>query len=128
MTTIQAKVPEFLAKLASEAAAKEQTSVDNIVRIALAPHVGAWQVRDDIEMRAHRGNLQALDRVLAACPPARRCPGMNYESCAWRTPAPKRPPHDSAAKEHKQHRGRIDGLALESATAMAWAKSSSKSN
>jgi hypothetical protein len=68
MTTIEAKVPDFLAKLASEAAAKEQTSLDNIVSIALAAHVGAWQVREDLEARAKRGNLQNLDRVLARVP------------------------------------------------------------
>ncbi len=68
MTTIQARVPDFLAKLASEAAAKEQTSMDNIVSIAPAAHVGAWQVREDMETRAKRGNLQTLDRVLARPP------------------------------------------------------------
>lgn len=68
MTTIEAKVPDFLAKLASEAAAKEQTNQDNIVSIALAAHVGAWQVREDLATRAERGNLQTLDRVLARVP------------------------------------------------------------
>jgi len=38
------------------------------VSIALAAHVGAWQVRDDLEVRAQRGNLQTLDRVLARVP------------------------------------------------------------
>ena len=75
MTTIQAQVPDFLAKPASEAAAKERTTVDNIVSIALAAHVGAWQVRDDIEVRAHRGNLQTLDRVLARVPARPPLPG-----------------------------------------------------
>jgi hypothetical protein len=75
MTTIQANVPDFLAKLASEAAAKEQTTVDNIVSIALAAHVGAWQVRDDLEVRAQRGNLQTLDRVLARVPARPPLPG-----------------------------------------------------
>lgn len=75
MTTIQAQVPDFLAKLASEAAAKERTTVDNIVSIALAAHVGAWQVRDDIEARAQRGNLQTLDRILARVPARPPLPG-----------------------------------------------------
>ena len=48
MTTIQANIPDFLAALAHEAADKEQTSLDNIVSIALAAHVGAWRVRTDI--------------------------------------------------------------------------------
>ena len=68
MTTIQANVPDYLARLATEAAAKEQTSLDNIVAVALAAHVGAWQVRDDIETRAQRGNLETFDRILARVP------------------------------------------------------------
>jgi len=75
MTTIEAKVPDYLAKLAREAAAKEQTTMDNIVSIALAAHVGAWQVRDDLEVRAQRGNLQTLDRVLARVPARLPLPG-----------------------------------------------------
>lgn len=75
MTTIQANVPDFLAKLAREAAAKERTTLDNIVSVALAAHVGAWQVRDDIETRAQRGNLQTLDRVLARVPAHPPLPG-----------------------------------------------------
>lgn len=33
--------------------------------VALAAHIGAWQVRDDIETRAKRGNLETLDKILA---------------------------------------------------------------
>jgi hypothetical protein len=75
MTTIQANVPDYLAKLAAEAAAKEHTSLDNIVSIALAAHVSAWQVRDDIETRAKRGDLKTLDRVLARVPALPPVPG-----------------------------------------------------
>jgi hypothetical protein len=75
MTTIQANIPDFLAKLASEAAAKEHTSLDNIVSVALAAHVGAWKVRDDIETRAQRGNQQTLDSILARVPARPPLPG-----------------------------------------------------
>ena len=51
-----------------EAADKEQTSLDNIVSIALAAHVGAWRMRTDIEARAQRGNLETLARVPANPP------------------------------------------------------------
>jgi hypothetical protein len=54
-----------LAKLAAEAAAKEQTTLDNIVAVALAAHVGAWQVREDVRARAQRGDLKTFDRILA---------------------------------------------------------------
>ena len=75
MTTIQASIPDFLAALAHEAADKEQTSLDNIVSIALAAHVGAWRVRTDIEARAQRGNLETLDRILARVPANPPLPG-----------------------------------------------------
>ena len=75
MTTIQAKIPSYLAKLAQEAADKERTSFDNIVSVALAAHVGAWSVRDDIETRAKRGSLEAFDRVMANVPDVPPLPG-----------------------------------------------------
>ena len=75
MKTIQANVPDYLARLAAEAAAKEQTTLDNIVAVALAAHVGAWQVRDDIETRAKRGNLETLDKILARVPARPPLPG-----------------------------------------------------
>ena len=75
MTTIQANVPDYLARLATEAAAKEQTSLDNIVAVALAAHIGAWQVRDDIAIRAKRGNLETFDRILARVPDVPPLPG-----------------------------------------------------
>lgn len=75
MKMIQANIPEYLAKLAAEAAAKEQTTLDNIVTIALAAHVGAWQVREDIEVRAKRGNLATFDRILMRVPDVAPLPG-----------------------------------------------------
>ena len=70
MTTIHAKVPDYLAKLAAEAAQKEKVSVDQLVSLALAAQVSAWRVRDDIETRAQRGTLSDFDRILAAVPDA----------------------------------------------------------
>ena len=77
MTTIQAIIPDFLAELAHEAADKEQTSLDNIVSIALAAHVGARRVRTDIEARAQRGIWKLSTASSTASPPIRRCRGMN---------------------------------------------------
>ena len=68
MTTIHANVPDYLAKLASEAAVKEKVSVDQLVSLALAAQVSAWKVRDDLETRAKRGRLEDLDRILARVP------------------------------------------------------------
>lgn len=64
MTTIQAKVPNYLARLAKEAAAKEQVSMDQIVSLALSAQISAWHVRDDIERRATRGQVRDLSLVL----------------------------------------------------------------
>ena len=51
-----------------EAADLEQTSLDNIISIALTAQVGAWRVRTDIKARAQRGNLETLARVPANPP------------------------------------------------------------
>lgn len=75
MTTIEAKVPDYLARLACEAAEKENVSVDQIVALALAAHVSAWRVRDDIATRAARADLAAFDRVLAKVPDVPPLPG-----------------------------------------------------
>jgi hypothetical protein len=41
MTTIEAKVPDYLAKLATEVAKRENTSVDHIIALALSAQVEA---------------------------------------------------------------------------------------
>jgi hypothetical protein len=66
MTTIEAKVPDYLARLAREVAEKENVTVDQIVALALASQVSAWQVR---------ANLDDFDRVLAKVPDVPPIPG-----------------------------------------------------
>ena len=68
MTTIQANIPDYLAKLARETAEREHTTVDHIISIALSSQVSAWQVRDTVETRGQRGNAEDLDAILAAVP------------------------------------------------------------
>ena len=75
MITIQANVPDYLAKLAAEAAAKEQTSLDQIVALALSAQLGAWQVRDRVEDRARRGHPEVLRDILARVPDVPPLPG-----------------------------------------------------
>ena len=75
MTTIAAKIPDYLAKLAEEAARKENTSVDHIVALALSSQVAAWQVRDSVETRAARGKIEDLDEILDAAPDVPAMPG-----------------------------------------------------
>ncbi len=66
--TIQANIPDFLIRQATEVAQREGTSVDSIIAIALSSQVTAWQVRDTVEKRAQRGQLSDLDDILASVP------------------------------------------------------------
>ena len=65
MTTIQAQVPDPLAKQVEELAAQEKVSIDQLVSIALAYQVSAWRTRDTVAARAKRGNWESFDRVMA---------------------------------------------------------------
>jgi hypothetical protein len=65
MTTIQAQVPDPLAKQVEELAAQEKVSVDQIVSIALAYQVSAWRTRDTVATRAERGSWEKFDRAMA---------------------------------------------------------------
>ncbi len=75
MTTIHAQVPDYLAKLAAEAAEKEKTTLDQIVALALSAQLSAWKVRDDMETRARRGRPEDLRDILAQVPDAPPLPG-----------------------------------------------------
>lgn len=75
MTTIQAEVPDYLAKLASEAAEKEKTTLDQIVALALSAQISVWKVREDMETRALRGRAEDLHDVLAGVPDVPPLPG-----------------------------------------------------
>jgi hypothetical protein len=68
MTMIEAKIPDYLAKLAKEVAARENTTVDQIVALALSAQLSAWNVRDSLEGRTRRGKFEEFDRVLAKVP------------------------------------------------------------
>ena len=64
MTTIQAQVPDPLAKQVEELAAQEKVSVDQLVSIALAYQVSAWRKRDTVAERAKHGTWKKFDRVM----------------------------------------------------------------
>jgi hypothetical protein len=64
MTTIQAQVPDPLAKQVEELAEQEKVSVDQLVSIALAYQVSAWRKRDAVRQRAKRGDWEKFDRVM----------------------------------------------------------------
>lgn len=75
MTTIEAKVPDYLAKLAAEVAEREKVSVDQIVALALSAQVEAWRIRDDMETRARRAKLADFDTLLDKVPDVPPMPG-----------------------------------------------------
>jgi hypothetical protein len=75
MTTIEVKVPDYLAALAAETAAKEKTTIDQIVALALSAQLSVWKVRDDMETRAKRGRPEDLGDVLARVPDVPPLPG-----------------------------------------------------
>jgi hypothetical protein len=64
MTTIQAQVPDPLAKQIEELAEQEKVSVDQLVSIALAYQVSAWRKRDTLSERAKRGSWEKFDSVM----------------------------------------------------------------
>jgi hypothetical protein len=65
MTTIQAQVPDPLARQATELAEQENITLDQLVSIALAYQVSAWRKHDTMADRAKRGSWEKFDRVLA---------------------------------------------------------------
>ena len=75
MTTIEAKVPDYIAKLMEEAAVKQKVTIDQIVALALSAQIAAWNVRDDIETRARRGRKEDLRSVLNEVPDVPPLPG-----------------------------------------------------
>ena len=65
MTTIQAQVPDPLARQVTELARQENVSMDQFVSIALAYQVSAWRKRDTMAERAKRGSWEKFDQVMA---------------------------------------------------------------
>ncbi|HYV03455.1 MAG TPA: hypothetical protein VFB82_02655 [Blastocatellia bacterium] len=68
MKTLQAQVPDILVEEVKELAAKQNTSVDQIVSLALAAQVSAWRTRESIVSRANRVDWQRVDDILARVP------------------------------------------------------------
>jgi len=75
MKTLEAQVPEILLDEVIELAAKQHTSVDQIVSLALTAQVSAWRTRESIASRARRVDWQKVDEILAAVPDVPPQPG-----------------------------------------------------
>ncbi len=68
MKTLEAQVPEILLDEVIELAAKQNTSVDQIVSLALTAQVSAWRTRESIASRAGRVDWPKVDEILARVP------------------------------------------------------------
>jgi len=68
MSELTIKVPDYLRKQAEALASKEHISVDEVVSLALASHLSAWQARDTMQERAKRGNWAKFKAVLDKAP------------------------------------------------------------
>lgn len=75
MKNLEVQVPELLLNEVIELAAKQQTSVDQIVSVALAAQVSAWRMRESITSRAGRADWQKVEEILARVPDVPAQPG-----------------------------------------------------
>lgn len=78
MKTLQAQVPDILIDEVEELAAKQNSSVDQIVSLALAAQVSAWRTRESIESRANRVDWKKVDEILARVPDVPPQPGDEF--------------------------------------------------
>ncbi len=99
MTTIQANIPDFLAKQAAEAAEREKTTVDHIIALPLTSQLSAWNVRDSVETRAARGRISDLDEILASVPDVPPLPGDELDRCPAELCRPSERPYEGTPKE-----------------------------
>lgn len=75
MTTLHADIPDSLLKQVKALAQQEQTTVDQLVAIALTAQVSAWKATESIAARARRADYEAFDRVMAKVPDVPPMPG-----------------------------------------------------
>ena len=73
MTTIEAKIPEPVLKLAEELAEREQISLEQLISLAVTQAVGTWSKEGCISLRDKSGSredfLNALEQVPDVEPP-----------------------------------------------------------
>ena len=75
MKTLEAQVPDILVDEVKELAAKQNTSVDQIVSLALAAQVSTWRTRESIASRGKRVDWKKVDDILSRVPDAPPQPG-----------------------------------------------------
>jgi hypothetical protein len=68
MKNLQAQVPDLLLDEINELAVKQNSSIDQIVSVALAAQVSAWRTRESVSSRAARVNWNKVDEIFARVP------------------------------------------------------------
>ena len=68
MSEVVVNLPDYLRRQAEAVAAQEKISLDELVALALASHVSAWQAKGYMEERARRGSWEKFKAVLNAGP------------------------------------------------------------
>jgi hypothetical protein len=66
--TLQVNIPDSLLRQATELAARQQVTVDQIIAAALSAQVSAAAIRPSIAERAQRVNWQKVDEILSRVP------------------------------------------------------------
>ena len=70
MTTISTKIPDSLFRQAINIAEREQITFDELVVIALAGQISAWETKNSFTERAARGDWEKAREILAKAPAA----------------------------------------------------------
>jgi hypothetical protein len=68
MTTIHAQIPDALLRQAQTIAEREQISIDQLIALALASQISAWEAGKSFSARAASGDWQKAKAVLANAP------------------------------------------------------------
>jgi len=68
MNELTIRVPEYLRKQAQAVAEREQISLDELISLALASHVSAWQAKDYMQERGRQGSWDRFKAVLDKAP------------------------------------------------------------
>lgn len=68
MTEIQTKIPDAIYKQAAEFAEKENLSLEQVISLALAHSLGAWNAENYIAERARRGSREKFLEFMSKVP------------------------------------------------------------
>ncbi|NIV91375.1 toxin-antitoxin system HicB family antitoxin [candidate division KSB1 bacterium] len=68
MSTISLRVPDSLHKKVREFAKKDNVSINQFIKSALAEKIAAFLTEEYLEERAKRGSRQKFERVLSKVP------------------------------------------------------------